>query len=193
MKKKIIIAVLALSLGSSLAYAGVKDVWQNNGGSYGASCSNGATKTITTDNGMICTHNGHTSKCSRDWSIKQAAVWACTIKKSQQTQKKKTFQLSGDHNVLACIAKKDALPAELALALGKIPKVKKYINKGACFLLTGDKRPKFEILNIYKEKMNKKSFVIYHVTNIEYAGQKAPDNANFYIADFIDRISSLIH
>ncbi len=77
MKNKIIIAVAVLGLGSSLAYAGVNDIWRNSDSSYGASCSNGVTRTITTDNGMICTYNGSNSKCSRDWSVRDAASWAC--------------------------------------------------------------------------------------------------------------------
>ncbi len=75
MKKLLVIAFLALA--PSLAYAGVKNLWQNSGNSYGAKCSNGATRTITTDNGTICTNDGNGSKCSSNWTVREAASWAC--------------------------------------------------------------------------------------------------------------------
>jgi len=191
MKKLLVIALLLLA--PSLAYAGVKNLWQNSGNSYGATCSSGELRTITTENGgMICTHDGHRSKCNRGWSIKDAASWACAVKDSP-VKRKKTFRLSGNHNVMACMTKSAALPAELALGLGRVSKVKEYVSKGACFLLTGDKEPQFEVLKTYNEKVKDKSFVIYYVANTEYAGQKAPAGANFYIADFLERISPLIH
>lgn len=70
--------LISLILVVSNGYASVKNVWRNDGGSYSANCESGGTKTITADNGMICTSNGGNPKCSRDWSINDAAKWACS-------------------------------------------------------------------------------------------------------------------
>ena len=75
-RKLMLIGVVGLF--ASAAYAGLSDFGRNsNSNSYWARCDNGATRTVTDVNGMICTYDGNKNKCSRDWTPYDAANWAC--------------------------------------------------------------------------------------------------------------------